>query len=89
MPGGGPVELGLAIDGGRARITVADRGGGFDERQRRGAFTPFWTTKETGSGLGLAMAKRIVEGHGGRIELANREGGGAIVTVTLPRGEES
>ena len=66
-------------------LRVTDEGSGFDDRQLKDAFTPFFTTKETGSGLGLVMVKRIVESHGGSIELGNRPGGGAVVTVVLPR----
>ena len=85
MPGGGVVRLSIEANGDDVTIRVEDEGSGFDERRMKGAFTPFFTTKETGSGLGLVMAKRIVEGHGGAIELANRAPRGAVVTVTLPR----
>jgi signal transduction histidine kinase len=85
MPEGGTLRLALETKAEEVRIRVSDEGTGLDDKQLRGAFTPFFTTKETGSGLGLAMAKRIVEGHGGTIELANRPEGGAIVTVVMPR----
>jgi signal transduction histidine kinase len=55
----------------------------------KNAFEPFHTTKKQGSGLGLVLAKRIVKGHGGEIELANRNGGGAVVTLRLPRAPVS
>ncbi len=84
MPGGGAVTLTISASEKRATLAVEDRGPGFTREGLRSAFEPFYTTKEKGSGLGLAMAKRIVEGHGGTITLANREGGGAVARVTLP-----
>jgi signal transduction histidine kinase len=48
------------------------------------ALLPFYTTKEKGSGLGLALCREIVDAHRGRLRLENREGGGATVTVWLP-----
>jgi signal transduction histidine kinase len=84
MPDGGEVELVLRTAGGRAAVEVTDRGPGFDEKELKNVFTPFYTTKEKGSGLGLAMTRRIVEGHGGEVRIGNREGGGAVVTIELP-----
>jgi two-component system, NtrC family, nitrogen regulation sensor histidine kinase NtrY len=45
---------------------------------------PFYSTKDTGTGLGLTLCREIVEAHGGRLRIANREDGGAIVTIWLP-----
>ena len=84
MPAGGSVHVEVSAGGGAAVVRVEDSGVGFDERALRGAFQPFFTTKEHGSGLGLVMAKRIMEAHGGRIAVANRPEGGAVVTVHLP-----
>ena len=47
-------------------------------------FEPYFTTKSSGTGLGLLIARRIVEEHGGSIEARNREGGGLVVEVRLP-----
>jgi len=49
------------------------------------ALVPFYSTKRTGTGLGLALAREIAEAHGGRIALANRDGGGLTVMLTLPQ----
>ncbi len=66
------------------RIDVLDRGPGMSEAVLTNALVPFYSTKRSGTGLGLALAREIAEAHGGRITLANREGGGLAVTLFLP-----
>jgi len=66
------------------RLQVGDRGGGLSESSLRDALLPFYSTKPAGTGLGLTLCREIIEAHGGRLSLANREGGGALVTVWLP-----
>jgi nitrogen fixation/metabolism regulation signal transduction histidine kinase len=66
------------------RIEVADRGPGMSDTVLAQALLPFYSTKRSGSGLGLALAREIVEAHGGRMVLANRKGGGLRVSLTLP-----
>ena len=68
------------------RIDVADNGSGLPAELGERIFEPFVSTKETGAGLGLAICKRIVEEHGGRIAATNRADGGALFTVRLPLG---
>ncbi|MBU1274000.1 MAG: PAS domain S-box protein [Proteobacteria bacterium] len=65
-------------------LEVRDQGPGVDPANAKQLFTPFFTTKRGGTGLGLPVARRIVEEHGGRIELANRDQGGAVARVRLP-----
>jgi signal transduction histidine kinase len=70
-------------------IEVADRGSGLAEEVLRDALLPFYSTKPKGTGLGLTLCREIVDAHGGRLSIANREDGGAVVTVWLPKGDAS
>lgn len=64
---------------GRVRLIVQDQGGGFPEHILKRAFEPYVTTKRSGTGLGLAVVKKIADDHGGRIEISNRVVGASIV----------
>ena len=66
------------------RIDVMDRGSGMTDTVMSNALVPFYSTKRSGTGLGLALAREIIEAHGGRIMLSNRDGGGLIVSLILP-----
>jgi signal transduction histidine kinase len=66
-------------------VVVLDRGPGLPEVPRERLFEPFFTQREGGTGLGLHVSRRIVDSHGGRLEAAPREGGGAHFRVVLPR----
>jgi signal transduction histidine kinase len=65
-------------------IKIADSGGGIPESWRNSIFTPFFTTKNNGTGLGLPIANRIVSNHNGKVKVRNHSGGGAEFTVLLP-----
>jgi nitrogen fixation/metabolism regulation signal transduction histidine kinase len=65
-------------------LQVLDRGRGMDEATMKRALLPFYSTKKTGAGLGLALCREIVEGHGGRISLQQRSGGGTTVSCRFP-----
>ena len=65
-------------------IEVVDRGTGLTDNVLRDALLPFYSTKPTGTGLGLTLCREIVEAHGGRLSITNRPGGGALVSIWLP-----
>ena len=67
-----------------ARVGIRDNGSGIPEAMIPRLFTPFATSKSQGTGLGLAVSRRIVEAHGGRIEVRNRAGPGAEAVLYLP-----
>lgn len=67
-----------------AAITISDTGGGVAPEVVSNIFNPFFTTKREGTGLGLALSKRIIEGHGGDIGVINREGEGLTFVLHLP-----
>ncbi len=66
------------------RIEVLDRGSGMNESVLQNALVPFYSTKRNGTGLGLALTREIIEAHGGRLSMHNREGGGLCVAIQLP-----
>jgi nitrogen fixation/metabolism regulation signal transduction histidine kinase len=78
------VELNIRRAQDAVRIEVQDRGSGMNDAVLTNALVPFYSTKRSGTGLGLALAREIAEAHGGRILLANRDGGGLAVTLILP-----
>lgn len=67
------------------RLVVSDNGAGFDEAILARVFEPYITTKSTGTGLGLAIVKKIIEEHGGKIDIANRQEGGARISILFTR----
>ena len=85
MPDGGRLEVRLRAEGGRAVLEILDEGSGLEGLSADDAFSPFLTTKEKGSGLGLAVVRQVVEDHGGDVTLRNRDHGpGAAATVRIP-----
>jgi nitrogen fixation/metabolism regulation signal transduction histidine kinase len=84
--GSPPEQITIAVHSGAPgfRLEVGDRGSGLSEAELRDALLPFYSTKAAGTGLGLTLCREIIEAHGGRLSLANRPGGGALVTVWLP-----
>jgi signal transduction histidine kinase len=84
--GQGDVWLTATTTGDRVWIRVRDRGPGVPEPMRERIFDPFVTTKTRGSGLGLAVARQVVEGHSGSIRLESPPDGGALFVIELPNG---
>jgi two-component system, NtrC family, sensor histidine kinase HydH len=86
MPQGGGITVSTGLRrGGRAlEVLVADSGPGIPDHVLSRVFRPWYTTKRTGLGLGLALARRIVERHGGSISLSSRAGSGTNVHIRLP-----
>lgn len=81
---GGEVSVQTRAVDDAVEIDVADSGPGIAPELRQRIFEPFFTTRARGIGLGLAIARQIVEAHSGRIEIGERPGGGACFTVRLP-----
>jgi signal transduction histidine kinase len=83
--GTGHVQLLAAPNGERVRIEVRDDGPGVAAELREKVFTPFFTTREKGTGLGLAFVREIVRDHGGEVTLEDAPGGGSVFSFELPR----
>lgn len=87
---GGPaegVEIEIHTLPPHVQIEVRDRGPGMNEQVLAHALLPFYSTKRSGTGLGLALTREITEAHGGRVALANRDDGGLRVSLSLPAKE--
>jgi len=85
-PPGADVEVEARDAGGEAIIEVRDRGPGLTDAARASLFRPFFTTKERGTGLGLALAKKVADAHAGQLDLAARPGGGTVARLVVPAG---
>ncbi len=84
MPGNGLLQVRADHVEGHVRIRVADTGAGMDEEALARAFEPYFSTKATGTGLGLPIAKRNVELNGGTITVKSERGRGTVVEIALP-----
>ena len=85
----GDVRLEAKPIGSQIELTVSDSGPGVAPELRERVFEPFFTTRAEGVGLGLAIARQIVEAHGGRIEVGESSSGGARFAVILPATERA
>ena len=84
MPGTGEIVVDAAVDDGSVVIKVRDTGVGMDEEALARVFEPYFSTKTSGTGLGLPIARRNIELSGGAIEVQSAKGAGTTVTVRLP-----
>ncbi|HWU86434.1 MAG TPA: HAMP domain-containing sensor histidine kinase, partial [Kofleriaceae bacterium] len=83
---GPPVSATVRAAPGRLVIEIADRGPGVAEEDRERVFEPFFTGKTAGTGLGLAVVRRVIEQHGGTIAVLANPGGGALFRAEIPEG---
>jgi signal transduction histidine kinase len=84
MPHGGTLTLRSRYDGERVRLEVSDTGTGLTQEECERLFTPYYTSKPHGTGLGLAVAQSVVSDHGGKISLESAPGRGSTFRIELP-----
>lgn len=84
----GRIDVRITDHDGMIHIEVEDNGQGIPNEMQDKIFVPYFTTKGTGTGLGLAMVKQIIENHGGSISFQTKEGKGTIFTIVLPRSKK-
>ena len=89
MPGAGSLTIDGKAEGGMVRLDVTDTGAGMDEEALDRVFEPYFSTKTTGTGLGLPIARRNIELNGGSIEVRSAKGAGTTVTLRLPMADGS
>jgi signal transduction histidine kinase len=83
MGGQGTIDVTVGRDGAGLLVTIADHGPGIPEALRPRIFEPYFTTKQDGTGLGLALVRQTVEAHRGTISVSDTPGGGATFSVVL------
>lgn len=84
MPQGGKLSVQLKADGKSALVSISDQGEGVPGALREKIFTPFFTTREGGTGLGLALVRKVIDAHRGTIEVSNNPDRGSTFTIGLP-----
>ena len=85
MEDGGNITIRIEEQKENHRVEIQDTGIGIRDENLKKIFSPFFTTKEKGSGLGLSIVKNIIEGHKGKVWIESEEGVGTKVFLTLPR----
>jgi two-component system sensor histidine kinase HydH len=84
MPKGGKLTIASSRGNGSLTVAVQDTGVGIAPESLEKVFTPFFTTKAKGQGLGLAVCKRLIEAQGGTIDVASQVGEGSTFTLKIP-----
>jgi len=84
MPDGGSINIKLRCIKNKAEVSIADTGCGIPEGIIKKIFLPFYTTKQKGFGLGLALVQKIIISHGGIVSAESRHGDGSVFVITLP-----
>jgi signal transduction histidine kinase len=87
MASGGKLRVEIAAKNRWVTVSFKDSGKGIPEHALGKVWDPFFTTKETGSGLGLGIVRNIIQSHGGEVHITNLPEGGTVVTVTLPKSK--
>ena len=85
MPAGGLLRIAVAEEPSRLRVSIADTGIGMTAEQKRRAFESFYTTKERGSGLGLAVVRSMLDLYGATIDIDSEQGRGTVFTLRIPK----
>jgi len=83
MGGYGSIEIAVNRDGRGLAVAVADHGPGIPAELRQRVFEPYFTTKQDGTGLGLALVRQTIEAHGGTLAVSETPGGGATFSIVL------
>jgi two-component system sensor histidine kinase HydH len=83
------LRIAAQVEDGELRLSIADTGPGVAPENRERIFYPFFTTREHGTGVGLAEVHKMVASHGGSVEVQARPGGGAVFVVHLPLEERA
>jgi PAS domain S-box-containing protein len=87
ITGKGEITITTSTSENTVTVAIRDTGCGMTPEQQAQIFSPFFTTREKGTGLGMAVSAKIVEGHGGAIHVESEEGQGTTIRIRLPRAE--
>jgi two-component system sensor histidine kinase HydH len=88
MPDGGVLSTTVVSKNDHIEIVITDTGTGMTEDIRRQIFNPYFTTKTTGTGLGMAIVHKIIEAHKGEIRVVSKEGNGTEITICVPKSQK-